>query len=194
MKIVSLLGSPRKTSNSSALAGIVTDVLAKSDDTLISHNLNKLSFSGCQGCGACKTSSEECILKDELTPVLRDVQESDVLIIATPVYWGDVTAQMKAFIDRSYSFLTPNFMTSALKHRLPPGKKMIFIQTQGGPDENQFADIFTRYNGFWESLQFFSETHLIRGCGLNESVDVHDRKDLTEQARKTAISILGDSQ
>lgn len=194
MKIVALLGSPRRKSNSSALAGVVTGVLAKPDDILTSHNLNKLSFSGCQGCGACKTTSEECILTDDLAPVLSDVKEADVLIMSTPVYWGDVTAQMKAFIDRSYSFLTPDFMTSDIKHRLPPGKNLVFIQTQGTPDANQFGDIFPRYNGFWENLRFFNKSYLIRGCGLNESVDVHDRKDLIEQARKTAISILGSPQ
>lgn len=194
MKIVALLGSPRRKSNSSVLAGVVTDLLAKPDDVLTSYNLNKLSFSGCQGCGACKTASEECVLKDDLALVLSDVKDADVLIMATPVYWGDVTAQMKGFIDRSYSYLTPDFMTSDIKHRLPPGKKLVFIQTQGSPDARQFGDIFPRYNGFWESLSFFSTSYLIRGCGLNEGVNVHDRKELIEQARTTAITLLGNSQ
>ena len=191
MKIVSLLGSPRKKSSSSTLAELVTDTLTEQGDTVRTHALNKLSFKGCQGCRACKTTSEQCILKDDLTQVLEDVKQADVLIMATPVYWGDVTAQLKGFIDRSYSYLTPDFMTSEIKHRLPPGKKLVFIQTQGDPNANHFGDIYPRYNGFWESIGFFTESHLIRGCGLNESVDVHERTDLMDLTRKTAISLMG---
>ncbi len=183
MKIVSLHGSPRKNGNSSKLAGIVTDTLAKNSHEIVHHHLNDLSYKGCQACMACKGKSEECILKDDLSPVLLDIKNADVLLLATPVYWGDITAQMKGFIDRTYSFLTPNFMTDEIKHRLPIGKKLVFIQTQGAPEE-MYGDIFPRYNGFFEHLNMFDETHFIRGCGINEKDAVSARTDLIEQAKK----------
>lgn len=183
MKIVSLHGSPRKNGNSSKLAGIVTDTLAENGHEIANYYLNDLKYRGCQACMTCKGKSEECILKDDLSPILLDIKNADVLLLATPVYWGDLSAQMKGFIDRTYSFLKPNFMTDEIKHRLPAGKKLIFILTQGAPEE-MYGDIFPRYNGFFQQLNMFDETHFIRGCGINEIDAVKTRKDLIEQAKK----------
>ena len=187
MKVVSLLGSPRKKGNSAILAKVVTDTLAGNE--IVTHSLNDLSFKGCQACGACKSRSEECVLKDDLRPVLHDIHEADVVIMATPVYWGDVSAQMKAFIDRTYSFLTPGFMTDEKKHRLPAGKKLVFIQTQGAGSD-LYDEIFQRYNGFFKQLNIFNETYLIRGCDIGELAAVNERSDLLEKARETAKSLM----
>ena len=189
MKIVSLLGSPRKKGNSAILAGIVTDTLAAQGNDMTTHSLNNLTFKGCQACDGCKNKSEVCVLKDDLTPVLNDIHESDVVIMATPVYWGDISSQMKGLFDRTYSFLTPGFKTDEKKHRLPSGKKLVFILTQGSESE-KFADIFPRYNGFFEQLKMFEDTYLIRGCDINDKGPVKDRDDLLEKARETAQSIM----
>ena len=71
-----------------------------------------MNFKGCQGCGACKAEKEKCVVQDDLTQVLEAVRETDVLVLASPVYFADVTAQMKAFVDRTYSFLKPDFETN----------------------------------------------------------------------------------
>lgn len=189
MKIVSLLGSPRKKGNSAILAGTITAFLAEEGNEIVIHSLNDITFKGCQACGGCKGSSEVCVLKDDLTPVLNDIHDADVVIMATPVYWGEVSSQMKGFIDRTYSFLTPGFMTEEKKHRLPAGKKLVFIQTQGAGSE-MYNDIFPRYNGFFEQLSIFQETYLIRGCDINDRGAVNERSDLLEKARQTAQSIL----
>ncbi len=193
MKIVSLLGSPRKKGNSTTLATIITDTFAEHGSETIIHSLNSLSFKGCQACYGCKSRSEVCILKDDLTPVLNDIHDADVVIMATPVYWGEVSAQMKGFIDRTYSFLTPGFMTDDIKHRLPAGKKLVFIQTQGAETEEMYGDIFPRYNNFFQQIDLFEKTYLIRGCGINELGDVNTRKDLLEKAHAVALEIMNNS-
>jgi multimeric flavodoxin WrbA len=189
MKILTICGSPRKKGNSAILAGIVTAVLAERGHDIVTHYLNGLSYKGCQACGGCKGKSEVCILKDDLTPVLNDIHEADVVIMATPVYWGEISSQMKGFIDRTYSFLTPGFMTEEKKHRLPAGKKLVFIQTQGAGND-MYNDIFPRYNGFFEQLNIFEETYLIRGCDINDKGAVNERSDLLEKAHKTAQNIM----
>lgn len=181
MKIVSLLGSPRAKANSSALAAIITEKIESENKEIINHNLNKLVFKGCQACMACKGKSEICILKDDLTQVLEDVSKADVIIMATPVYWGDITAQLKGFIDRSYSYLNPNFMEDEVKHRLPAGKKFVFIQTQGAPDE-MYEEVFSRYNYFFEFLNYFEETHYLRACNQSPDIPVSTQPELIKEA------------
>lgn len=190
MKIVSILGSPRAEGNSAILADIVTGVAEQHGAKVTSHFLNRLNYRGCQACSACKGKSERCILQDDLKQVLEDVILSDVVILATPVYWGEVSGQMKLLIDRTYSFLKPGFTERHDKHRLPPGKKLVWIQVQGAENKDQFGDIFSRYNLFFQQLNFFSETHLLRACNVHAAGAVNDRPDLIEQARTIGKRIL----
>ncbi|WP_163338912.1 flavodoxin family protein [Desulfopila sp. IMCC35008] len=189
MKIVSLLGSPRKKGNSTQLAGIVTSTLKEKGNSVTEYFLNELVFKGCQACMACKGKSESCVVKDDLAPVLEAVKEADVIMMATPVYWGEISAQLKSFIDRTYSYLTPGFMTEEIKHRLPKGKKLVFIQSQGAPQE-LYADVFERYNAFFKMLNYFDETHLLRGCELNELGQAMKRDDLVTRAKEIAEKLL----
>jgi multimeric flavodoxin WrbA len=171
MKIVALLGSPRPKGNSATLAH---EFLAKAGELghkPIVHELGKLTYKGCSGCYACKTSREDCILRDDLTHVLADVAAADVLVLSTAVYFGDVTSQLKGFIDRTFSYFTPEYRTSPTPSRLAPGKKLVFIQTQGNPDETFFADIFPKYAAFLKRNSF-GEAYLIRARGVSSPDDV----------------------
>ena len=185
MKTVALFGSPRTKGNSTQLAQTIASILEDQGGSVTRFHLNKLNFKGCQACGACKGTSEICVVDDDLAPVLEAVKEADVLIMATPVYWGDISAQLKTFIDRTYSYLTPGFMTAEIKHRLSPGKKLVFIQSQGAASE-MYGEVFERYNSFFKKLDYFDETYLLRGCGLNEPDSWKIREDLLHEAKEIA--------
>jgi multimeric flavodoxin WrbA len=163
MKILSLLGSPRSGKNSASIANRFTETAASLGAEIRTFELNRLSYQGCQGCYACKKGLDHCVLEDDLTVVLAAVHDADLVLLASPVYFGDVTAQLKGFIDRSYSYLKPEYLTSSEPSRLSP-KKLVFVLSQGHPDESLFADIFTRYEGFLKWMGF-TETRLIRACG-----------------------------
>ena len=189
MKIVSLLGSPRSQGNSNAITRRFQDSAANLGAQIRTFELNRLSYRGCQGCYACKKTLDHCILNDDLTEVLAAVTESDVVVLASPVYYGDVTAQLKGFIDRTYSYLKPDYLTNPIPSRLA-SKKLVFVLTQGHPDETLFADIFPRYDGFLKWLGF-SETHLLRVCGIGPStVDAVPEPTLI-QAEELARQLVG---
>lgn len=189
MKVVALLGSPRRKGNSSGLAEMLTSILEESGAEISTHFLNSLNYRGCQACNGCKERTDFCVLHDDLLPVLKDVQQSDVTIWASPVYWGDVTAQLKGFIDRTYSYLTPEFIEGPVRHRLGSGKKLVFILSQGG-DTALYDDIFPRYNNFYAELGMFEESFLIRGCDLSERDDYADRDDLQDTVTEIAEKIM----
>lgn len=164
MKIVSLLGSPRSTGNSATIARHLLQTAAGLGAETRTFELNRLAYRGCQACYACKKEREDCVLNDDLTEVLAAVQAADAVVLATPVYYGDITAQLKGFIDRSYSYLVPDYLTNPQPSRLS-SKKLVFILTQGQPEEAMFADIFPRYDFFLKWMGF-TETRLIRACGI----------------------------
>jgi multimeric flavodoxin WrbA len=190
MNIVALTGSPR---SNGASATLVRYFLAKTEERgfrPIVHELNSLTYRGCQGCYACKTSREDCILQDDLTLVLADVATADVLVLATPVYFGDPTAQLKGFIDRTFSYFTPDYRTSTTPSRLAPGKKLVFIQTQNNPDETFYADIFPKYAAFLKRNSF-GEAHLIRARGVSSSDDIAQNVMYQQQVAQVAEAVFG---
>ena len=189
MKIIALLGSPRSGGNSSTIARRLVETAAGLGAETRVFELNRLNYRGCQGCYACKKNLDRCILEDDLSEVLTAVKEADAVVLATPVYYGDISGQLKCFMDRTFSFLVPDYITNPNPSRLPPGKKLVFIITQGQPDEGLFADIFPRYANFlkWGG---FAECSLIRACGIGPaSIDRVPDKYL-RQAEETARTLL----
>jgi multimeric flavodoxin WrbA len=189
MKIVAVLGSPRLNGNSAFVAGRFLEATKKLGAETRSFALNTLTYRGCQACMACKKTSEVCILKDDLSEVLEAVREAEVIVLASPVYYADVSGQMKLFIDRTYCYLTPDFHTNPQGSRLSPGKTMVFIQTQGLADASVFADVFPRYSGVMKFIGI-NEAHLLRGCGLAKRNDVSKHEDLLKQTEDLAVQIM----
>jgi multimeric flavodoxin WrbA len=157
-----VLGSPRPQGNSSTLARAFLQAAGKRGAQVTEYLLNQLAYQGCQGCMACKTKRDTCILADDLAPVLNAVKEADLLVLASPVYFGDLSGQLKCFFDRTYSYLNPDFST-----RVPPGKKAVMVLVQANPDPAQFDDIFPRYQR-WLKLYGCDPVRLLRAAGAWE--------------------------
>jgi multimeric flavodoxin WrbA len=189
MKIVCLLGSPRKQGNSATIANRFCSTAEGLGAEVKTFTLNNLHYRGCQACMACKTKLDRCALKDDLAEVLDAVRETDVLVMASPVYFGDISSQLKTFIDRTYSYLVPDFMTNPRKSRLAPGKKLVFILAQNNPDPNNFADIYPKFQFFSRAYAGFGESHLIRACGVGEPGDVAGHEKVMKLAETTAEKI-----
>ena len=188
MKIVSLFGSPRQGGNSEAIARRIMDVAAAKGAKTKGFYLHLLNYKGCYACMGCKRGSETCVIKDDLIPVLDAVADADVTILATPTYFGEMTGQMKCYFDRTYSFMTPDYLTNPTPTRLAPGKKCIFVQTQGNPSEDQFGDVFPNYERFLKWQGF--ETILIRGVGLFTPQDAQNNTELMRQAEDIAEKLM----
>ncbi|HOV84779.1 MAG TPA: flavodoxin family protein [Syntrophobacteraceae bacterium] len=190
MKIVCLLGSPRRKGNSSMIAERFCSTAQGLGAEVRTFALNDLSFRGCQGCMTCKTRLDRCALEDDLTEVLDAVRATDLLVLASPVYYWDVSSQMKAFLDRTYSFLVPDFIVNPRKSRLEPGKKLVFILAQNNPDRNSFTDIFKKFDYFFRAYGF-SDTRLIRAFGVAAPGEVERCEEVMELAETTARELCG---
>ncbi|MBN2140295.1 MAG: flavodoxin family protein [Desulfovibrionaceae bacterium] len=182
MNVLCLLGSPRKNGNSATLARRFCETARGLGAEVSEVFLNGLDFRGCQACFSCKGKTEACALNDGLSPVLKAVAECDVLVMATPVYYGELSSQLKAFVDRTFSFLVPDYPYVPDKTRLAAGKTAVLVIAQGHPREDLFADIFPRYQYFFEHMLGFERMRLIRACG------VYGLGDAEKDARSLALA------
>ena len=181
MNIVAVLGSPRPGGNSSLLANRILDKAKGRGAHTVCYDLNSLDYKGCQACYACKQGSETCVMTDDLAVVLNDVFVADVVIMASPVYCTDVSAQLKGFIDRLFSFLVPDYMSKRGKSRFVQNKKLVFILAQGHRDPEMFADIIPRYLPIMKWFGF-SPALTLRAVDVYFEGDVEKRPDLLEEA------------
>ncbi len=189
MKIVSLFGSPRVNGNTATLAKTFNETAEDLGADVQTFVLNKLDAKGCQACDACKTKTDHCVIEDDLTNVLESVKNADVLVAATPIYFADISAQFKIFVDRCYSYLEP-FETMPEASRLKAGKKFVLITAQNR-GEDMFGEVCTKYRTIFEFLGF-KETHLIRGCDLIEAdaLETKNRQDLIDLSKETARKVV----
>jgi multimeric flavodoxin WrbA len=104
MKAIGINGSPRKKWNTAALLDKAIEGAVSEGAKAELIHLYDLNFKGCISCFACKAkngkSYGKCAVKDELTPVLEKVNEADVIILGSPIYFGTVTGEMRSFMER----------------------------------------------------------------------------------------------
>ena len=102
MKAIAVNTSPRQKGNTYLLLNMVLDELKSRGIETELIQAGGRNIHGCTACGKCKDSkSAKCVFDDDIVnESIRKIEEADALIIGSPVYFGSLTAQAKAFIDR----------------------------------------------------------------------------------------------
>lgn len=185
MKIIGMNGSPRVKGNTAQLLDEVLEYAAENGAETVKHDLNRLNIKGCQGCYKWKEPFNEgsCILKDDMHGILDDILSADGVVLASPVYMWQMSAQAKLFTDRLMPPLRSDY-TSLLD-----GQKLLTIYTQGQPDITKFEQYFNYVNAMFSFLGFKTQPPLIAG-GLPAVDDIHGQPEIKENARKSAEKLL----
>lgn len=100
MKVMAINGSPRRNGNTAALLQHAINGACCKDAEVTQVNLYELSFRGCMSCFSCKRKDiphGNCALRDDLTPILAQLKEADVLLLGSPIYYDNITSGMAAF-------------------------------------------------------------------------------------------------
>lgn len=125
-KIVIITGSPRKGATE-GMADAFQAAAESSGIEIVRFNAAKLKVGGCRNCNACgKVAGRTCVFDDDFTQVAKAVLEADGIALATPLYWYSWPWQIKATLDRFYSFLVGGFNMK--------GKKAALIASCGEPE------------------------------------------------------------
>lgn len=98
--VVAVVGSPRRQGNVAALVGATLEELERHGCRCTTLMLAELRIDACDGHRNCGELAE-CPHDDDMAGVLEAVYGADGLILASPVYWENVSSQMKAFMDRA---------------------------------------------------------------------------------------------
>lgn len=136
-KIIIIDGGPRKTFNTASMLKKVAEGANSVSEGIEvkSYRLYDLDYKGCMSCLACKIKGKAvniCKFKDALTPILEEIAEADGLVLGSPNYFGEITGQMRAFLERlAFPWLSYNDYSQTAPKRMP----VLLIETQNGTKE-----------------------------------------------------------
>lgn len=103
IKILAVSGSPRKKGNTSLLLDKALDYAIEEGIEVEKIELADYHYSDCVGCEGCKDTFN-CVIRDDMQLLYPKILSSDALILGSPTYFYNMTAKMKAFIDRLYCY------------------------------------------------------------------------------------------
>jgi multimeric flavodoxin WrbA len=151
--IVGILGSPQVGGNVDLLLDAALQGAAESGAVTEKVILNELSIRPCQGCGGCSKTGR-CVIRDDMDLVYDAITRMDGMILATPVYFGGVTAQTKAMIDRCQAFWSRKYLMKQPlsadgqnKHR-----DLLLLTTMGTDKPEHIEGVRTEVRYFLDTL------------------------------------------
>jgi multimeric flavodoxin WrbA len=110
MKVLGIYGSPRKGGNSDRLLDRALEGAQSAGAEILRVYARDLKMSGCIECGGCEKTGE-CVVKDDMQKVYPLMEEADVIILSSPIFFYGVTAQVKALIDRAQARWAKKMLT-----------------------------------------------------------------------------------
>jgi len=184
MKVLGVLQSPRRGGTSAALLEAFLEGAREAGAETELVDFPRLSVSGCRGCLACLEAGR-CVLQDEMQPVYDKVAEAAVIAQAAPVYFDQVSAQAKKFLDRLHSFLGPE-----LEKRMPPGKKAAFFLAYEHPKPDAYDAVMEWWAGRFR-FYFGIEPAFRMTVHATGRMDEARRRELGERARQAGRRLAG---
>ena len=99
-KVLILSTSPRRNSNSEALAEACAKGAAEAGNNVEIIRMREKNVRFCLGCFACQRTGK-CVIKDDMAEIVPKMEQADVLVFATPIYYYEMSGQMKTLLDRA---------------------------------------------------------------------------------------------
>lgn len=178
--VVALLGSPRKKGNSTVLAKQIIQGVESVGAKVETVYLNGLNIKPCQGCYACKKkNSTGCAVDDDMQSLYPKLVESDAWIIASPVYWFNMSAQTKIFMDRCFALWNEDLEIN------PMCKKRIAIAMSYGDSDPFDSGCVNALRSFQDAYRYVGAiiVGMVYGSA-EEPGEIASNAELMAQAKK----------
>lgn len=168
-KVLVLSASPRKGGNSDLLCDQFMLGAEKAGNQAEKIFLKDKEINYCVACDTCQGNGGNCAQDDDMAEVLDKMAASDVIVMATPVYFYTMNGQLKTLIDRTYS-----------RYTAISNKDMYFIATAANPRKEAMERTIEGFRGFTSCISGANEKGIIYGTGAWNIGDIKGSKAMTE--------------
>ncbi|MGM9538742.1 MAG: flavodoxin family protein [Candidatus Onthomonas sp.] len=167
--VLILSGSPRKGGNSDLLCDEFMRGATEAGNQAEKIFLRSKKVAPCSACYYCRQSGGKCAIKDDMAEILDKMQAADVIVMASPVYFYSIDAQMKAVIDRSLARWTDI-----------PDKEFYYIMTAAEDSDTVMDCTLACFRGFAACLEGAKEMGVIEGKGVYEAGAIRSTRYMKE--------------
>lgn len=179
-KVVILNGSPRKNGNTSALVKAFTEGAESAGHTVTEFFLDGMDLHGCKGCFGGHSGREcPCVQRDGMAEIYPAVRESDVVVLASPLYYWTISGQLKTALDRLFALEEGD--GNLLRGH---GRSSALLMAAEG---HGFEDAVLYYDHLMEHLRWKNMGKVLCG-GVMDIGDIAGKQEL-EDARALGKSI-----
>lgn len=155
-KVLILSGSPRKGGNSDLLCDEFMKGAIESGNDVEKIRVSEKNIGYCRACYACRDTGK-CVIKDDMAELLQKMIDSDVLVLASPVYFYSIDAQLKAVIDRTVARWTE-----------VKDKELYYIVTAADSENESAETTINCFRGYADCVEGAKEMGIIYGMGAYE--------------------------
>ncbi len=167
-KVLILSGSPRKSGNSDLLCDEFMRGASEAGHKVEKIRVQEKSIACCIACYACRDTGI-CAIKDDMADIMQKMIDCDVMVLASPVYFYSIDAQLKAVIDRSVCRWTE-----------VKGKEMYYIMTAADGERNAMDTTLACFRGYADCVEGAVEKGIIYGTGVYHAGEIKDTKYMQE--------------
>ena len=162
-RVLILSGSPRKGGNSDLLCDEFMRGAQESGNEVEKIRVAEKNVAPCKGCYYCKRSGGQCVSKDDMGEILQKMIDADVLVLASPVYFYSVDAQLKAVIDRTVA-----------RWLEVKKKEFYYIATCADTGKESCETTFACFRGYVDCVEGAKEMGVIYGTGVYERGEIRN--------------------
>lgn len=182
MKVLGILGSPCLNGNTAALLDAVLEGARDAGALVERFDLARMKIGPCLECGGCDTGASCVQARDDMLLVYERIRSVDAIVLASPIFFMGVTAQMKAMIDRCQCYWVERFV---LKRRAYEGKrrpKGLFVSCAGGPKELVFEPALHVIKAFFSAIDYDYSGEVLLGHTDDPGLELR-KKAAVEKAK-----------
>ncbi len=167
-KVLILSGSPRKGGNSDLLCDEFRRGAIEANNQVVKINVADKKIAPCRGCYACEKTGA-CAIKDDMADVLQAIIDADVLVLASPVYFYSIDAQLKAVIDRTVA-----------RWLEVKDKEFYYIATCADEDKASIETTLACFRGYADCVEGAKEMGVIYGTGVYEKGEIIGKSQMQQ--------------
>jgi multimeric flavodoxin WrbA len=188
MRIVTILGGPRKKGSTARVLEIMEDHFKDLGHKVKRINITDYDVQGCSSCYKCHKKSDEliCSQKDDGKSIFEKMIKADVIVYSSPLYCWSWTAQIKPLIDRHYC-LVKNYGSSNHKSFLE-NKKSALLVTCAGPLQDNADLLVTCYNHLMQYVKINNPLSLVIPFLTGPESITEDNRSQARQLAATLVS------
>ena len=187
MKIIGFVGSPHKEGNTAWIVEKILEGAKEQGAETQAWYFSELDIKPCQGCLGCR-KGRGCVINDDMQKLYGALEQADAMVLGSPIYMGQMSAQAKIFTDRLFAVISPRFSPHYKEKDVK--KKLVLAFNQGNPDPGMFQAYIDYTKQMFQLLEFdVAAVPVVTGM---RNGPAHARKDLGTTLKDIGASLVKD--